>query len=600
MALRLDTEQQWETFFKDAEIPDDEAEAYAKIMKDNRIKAATLPDLNTELLKSLGITIIGDVLAIIRHAKSKCQATAEPASISQSAMTPTFKAPAAAAKLPSILNEMTHQQFRKIKIDWAVYKEIVSLPDSHVQNHLYSACTEEVQNSLINYNPDCLSMSEENFLNAIEKIVTKSINPSVHKMSFRKMYQKENESIKDYVIRLKSFAVDCEFTCPSCKVDISEINIKDQFITGINNEILQTDLLAKADVLKEFGEIVKHAEAFESAIRDQANFNNPSTIARLSEHRKINKYYKNKDKCSGCGSTDHGIPGTKPRSEACPAWGKNCEICHTVNHDKSVCRSKRNTPINSIQLIAHVRYDENKKLYSTPTEDIVEIPAQLSIRNQKGNSTVSIFPDSGATICVAGTKHISALNLKSSQLRPCKKQVSAVGGSILACKGWINVHFNIEGNKTVQPVYFCEKVDRIYFSKKGCLETNILPPSFPYPMSTERIAALLDKGPTLSEEDNQSSHTPPPKKPASLPFPATEENIPKFEEYLIKQFKSSAFNKDPPFPKMNAPPAKIHLKPNSKPHAQHTPIPVPHHWKKQVKESLDQDVEREIIAKIPI
>ena len=113
-------------------------------------------------------------------------------------------------------------------------------------NSSKSACTEEVQNSLINYNPDCLSMSEEEFLNAIEKIVTKSINPSVHKMSFRKMYQKENE---DYVIRLKSFAVDCEFTCPSCKVDISEINIKDQFITGINNEILQTDMLAKADKL---------------------------------------------------------------------------------------------------------------------------------------------------------------------------------------------------------------------------------------------------------------------------------------------------------------------------------------------------------------
>ena len=43
MVLRLNTEQQWETYLKDAEIPDHEAKAYAKIMKDNRIKAATLP-----------------------------------------------------------------------------------------------------------------------------------------------------------------------------------------------------------------------------------------------------------------------------------------------------------------------------------------------------------------------------------------------------------------------------------------------------------------------------------------------------------------------------------------------------------------------------
>ena len=252
MALRLDTEQQWETFLKEADIPDDEAKAYAKIMKSNRIKAATLPDLDAELLKSLGINIIGDVLAIIRHAKSKSQVAAVPAAISEPAVTPAFKAPPTAVKLPTILSEMTHPQFRKIKIDWAVYKEMYSVPDSHVPKLLYSACTEEVQNSLINSNPNCLSMSEEDLLKVIEKIVTKSINPSVHKMNFRKMYQKENESIKDYVIRLKSFAVDCEFTCPSCKVDISEINIKDQFITGINNEILQTDLLAKADVLTHY------------------------------------------------------------------------------------------------------------------------------------------------------------------------------------------------------------------------------------------------------------------------------------------------------------------------------------------------------------
>ena len=100
-----------------------------------------------------------------------------------------LKAPPSAAKLPTILNEMTHPQFRKIKIAWAVYKEMYSVPNSHVPNLLYSACTEEVQNSLINSNPNRLSISEEDLLNVIEKIVTKSINSSVHKINFRKMYQ---------------------------------------------------------------------------------------------------------------------------------------------------------------------------------------------------------------------------------------------------------------------------------------------------------------------------------------------------------------------------------------------------------------------------
>ena len=83
-------------------------------------------------------------------------------------MTPAFKAPLSAAKLPTISNEMTHSQFRKIKIDWAVYKDMYSVPNSHVAKLLYSACTEEVQHSLINSDPNCLSMSEEDLLKVIE------------------------------------------------------------------------------------------------------------------------------------------------------------------------------------------------------------------------------------------------------------------------------------------------------------------------------------------------------------------------------------------------------------------------------------------------
>ena len=54
------------------------------------------------------------------------------------------------------------------------------------------------------------------------------------------------------------------------------------------------------------------------------------------------------------------------------------------------------------------------------------------------------------------------------------------------------------------------------------------------------------------------------------------------------------------FPAMSLPPVHIHLKENAKPYGHHTPIPVPFHWKKEVKESLERDVERGIIAPVPI
>ena len=72
------------------------------------------------------------------------------------------------------------------------------------------------------------------------------------------------------------------------------------------------------------------------------------------------------------------------------------------------------------------------------------------------------------------------------------------------------------------------------------------------------------------------------------------------EQFLRTQFASSAFNREPPFPQMNTPPAHIYLKNNAVPHAHHIPIPIPHHWKQQVKASLDADVAKGIISEVPI
>ena len=88
--------------------------------------------------------------------------------------------------------------------------------------------------------------------------------------------------------------------------------------------------------------------------------------------------------------------------------------------------------------------------------------------------------------------------------------------------------------------------------------------------------------------------------PNKVAIKATDDNIPKLEQYLRDQFKDTAFNKSTTFPTMSGPPARIHLKPDSQPHARHTPIPIPFHWKEDVKKSLDNDVERGIIAPVPI
>ena len=119
-------------------------------------------------------------------------------------------------------------------------------------------------------------------------------------------------------------------------------------------------------------------------------------------------------------------------------------------------------------------------------------------------------------------------------------------------------------------------------------------------MNTSNVLSV-----TQSTCDTQKELPPPstrklPARPTSLPHPPTVENVPLLKQYILDSFKNSAFNNDPPFPTMNAKPAHIHLKPDAIPHAVHSPIPVPEHWKSETKAQLDRDVDRGIIKKVPI
>ena len=640
MALR--SKEDWRQFFTDVSIPNAESEAYAEIFIKNRMTEVSVSELSREILHELGITTVGDALAIMRHAKEYSKSPPR-----GTVSTSTFTKPSA-IKPPQLVSEMTHPEFRKFKVDWAVYTKTTNLPADQIAPHLYSACDSNVQNSIINTSDDFFNRSEDEIIKMLEKIVTKRSNPTVHRMTFSNIVQSDSESINSYLVRLKSAAKDCEFECPSCKHDLSSINVKGQFIRGIRNTTLQTDILAKGDSLKSIEEIVKHSEAFEAALHDQSKFQDSVDVMALHKRswnrsktgqhatQRVNSgqhatQHSNPDQlpishnpdrytssrpngnsnrsstrtCPGCGSPSHT---SIDRQSVCPAWGKTCHNCSTPNHFASVCRQKKRETARAIHndaahddtahdvLIAHVEYRRTTDSFTTAsalTSNVSEIPAEITpiLKRDKPYQpkTMMIFPDSGAGICLAGPSHISQLSVNPRELLPCNKKVTAVGGSVLTCHGWLPVQFKIGTNISRQPLYICEKIDRIYFGRKGCTEMNIIPPSFPYPMNTEVKMEYINE---VQEQTHQ--------RPTSIPFPATEENIPKLKEHLIKEFSSTTFNKTSPFKAMQCPPVHIHIKPDAIPYATHVPIPIPLHWRDEVKANLDEDVINRIIEQVPI
>ncbi|XP_034404755.1 uncharacterized protein C19orf47 homolog isoform X1 [Cyclopterus lumpus] len=69
MASVTTATSEWIQFFKDAGIPAGLAVTYAVSFVDNRIHKNMLMDLSKDIVMDLGITVIGDIISILKHAK---------------------------------------------------------------------------------------------------------------------------------------------------------------------------------------------------------------------------------------------------------------------------------------------------------------------------------------------------------------------------------------------------------------------------------------------------------------------------------------------------------------------------------------------------
>jgi len=61
----------WFKFFLDAGIPPSDAGNYAVTFTEHRIQADMLSELTKEYLADMGITVLGDVIAILKHARTE-------------------------------------------------------------------------------------------------------------------------------------------------------------------------------------------------------------------------------------------------------------------------------------------------------------------------------------------------------------------------------------------------------------------------------------------------------------------------------------------------------------------------------------------------
>ncbi|KAG6799984.1 hypothetical protein HZU73_04792 [Apis mellifera caucasica] len=123
----------WVKFFKGAGFPQDVATKHAVVFSNNRIKPDMLPDLDKPSLKEMGITLMGDMIAILRYAKKVVEETTCERFLvdtEDNVGTPKPIVKKIATKATSSTSKIINS---KLKSDILTTKKIVKIPTSSVK-----------------------------------------------------------------------------------------------------------------------------------------------------------------------------------------------------------------------------------------------------------------------------------------------------------------------------------------------------------------------------------------------------------------------------------------------------------------------------------
>ena len=457
----------------------------------------------------------------------------------------------------------------------------------------------------------------------MRRLAIREENTMVARVTLHNMRQDRDEPIRAYGARLHGQASVCKFTqqCTGCEanVDYTEAIIKDVLCRGLEDTEIQMDLLGDKNQDMTMEQVLRFVEAKEAGKRSVSCLLLPQATDAVagSSYRRQKKPSakgsppKDQDRCTYCGTRGHGrSPPTRIRRIECPAFGTKCNLCDKNNHFEKMCRSKHDTrsaknaeqddaifdtlceimstdSTKSTTLDHHVFDEHTKEWLRKQSKPQPYIRLQMSIRREDYNhfgfplripqekSFVSAMADTGCQCCLAGLKVVKKLGLSTKDLIPVdlkmhgadNHNIRILGATILRLSGKNNMG---EEKSTRQMVYVTDKSDKLFLSREACIDLGIIPNKFPTMDEAEGTNSISATATSPPQQECQCpKRTKPPPIPTSLPYPATEANREKLQQYLLDYYNSSTFNtcEHQTLPLMEGPPMRLMIDPHAIPTA---------------------------------
>ena len=561
-------------------------------------------------------------------------------------------------KRPTISSAGTTEDWQYFRSRWGDYVKATRLEGTDRVIQLLECCDDQLRKDLTrNAGGTLTGMTEDAVFAAIKKLAIREENTMVARVTLHNMRQDRDEPVRAFVARLRGQASVCKFAqqCSRCDADVdyTESIIKDVLCRGLEDGEIQRDLLGDKNQDMTLEEVIGFVEAKEAGRRSASRLLLPQSTDAVnsSAYRKQKKTplkdtLKEQDVCSYCGTKGHGRnPPTRVRRRECPAFGKKCNRCNKDHHFERVCRSKNNTKSAdeaeqedaifdavcevmstgspAATLTHHIYNKVTKSWLRRQSRSQPYVRLQASIRQEdydhlhvpmrvpQGQAFVSAMADTGCQSCLASLKIVKKLGLTTTNLIPVDFKMHAandaniriLGAAILRLSGKDK---DGKEHSTRQMVYVTDCTDKLFLSREACTDLGIIPGTFPTIGGARETTSINAASNTDYTSANRECSCPPRSKPppipTSLPFPATEDNREKLQQYLLDYYKSSTFNtcEHQPLPLMNSPPMRLIIDPNATPTAHHSPIPVPLHWQDAVKAGLDRDMRLGVLEPVPI
>ena len=163
-------------------------------------------------------------------------------------------------------NDMTLPQWRIWKRDMLQFASLSSWDEKTTVLNIRLRCDDKLKRILeAEHGDNWEQLTTDQALAALEAVLRTATNPAREKDKFHHLQQMPGETGKNFMHRCEQQALECDFQCPSCHVDISEWCVRDRVLAGLRDDMLKMDLYQNGDNYPTLSSLMTKVELYESA-----------------------------------------------------------------------------------------------------------------------------------------------------------------------------------------------------------------------------------------------------------------------------------------------------------------------------------------------